>query len=66
MVQMDMGDAKFIDPECIIYGPPGLDVGSLLPGYVLAAVHTNILLLQMRIYQLFGCIIVQPWKKPTC
>ena len=54
MVQMDMGDAKFIDPECIIYGPPGLDVGSLLPGYVLAAVHTNILLLQMRIYQLFG------------
>ncbi len=39
MVQMETGDAKIIDPEFTIYGPPGLDVGSLLSGYVLAAVH---------------------------
>lgn len=30
---------KVIDPEFTVYGPPGLDVGSLLSGYVLAAVH---------------------------
>eukprot|EP00565_Helicotheca_tamesis_P005716 CAMPEP_0185725682 /NCGR_PEP_ID=MMETSP1171-20130828/1887_1 /TAXON_ID=374046 /ORGANISM="Helicotheca tamensis, Strain CCMP826" /LENGTH=392 /DNA_ID=CAMNT_0028393873 /DNA_START=23 /DNA_END=1201 /DNA_ORIENTATION=- len=33
------GSVKVIDPEFTIYGPPGLDVGSLLSGYVLAAVH---------------------------
>ena len=27
---------KVIDPEFTIYGPPGLDVGSLLSGFVLA------------------------------
>ena len=32
-------DVKVIDPEFTVYGPPGLDVGSLLSGYVLAAVH---------------------------
>lgn len=26
---------KVIDPEFTVYGPPGLDVGSLLSGYVL-------------------------------
>lgn len=35
----DKGDAKVIDPEFTVYGPPGLDVGSLLSGYVLGAVH---------------------------
>ena len=30
---------RVIDPEFTIYGPAGLDVGSLLSGYVLAAVH---------------------------
>merc|ERR1719416_254522 len=35
----DEGGVKVIDPEFTIYGPPGLDVGSLLSGYVLAAVH---------------------------
>jgi len=30
---------KIIDPEFTIYGPPGLDVGSVLSGLVLAAVH---------------------------
>ena len=39
MVQIETGDAKIIDPEFTIYGPPGLDVGTLLSGYVLAAVH---------------------------
>merc|ERR1740121_740733 len=38
MVNSD-GDVKVIDPEFTVYGPPGLDVGSLLSGYVLAAVH---------------------------
>ena len=33
------GAVKVIDPEFTCYGPPGLDVGSLLSGYVLAAVH---------------------------
>ncbi len=33
------GDVKVIDPEFTVYGPPGLDVGSLLSGYVLGAVH---------------------------
>ena len=37
---MVSGDkVKVIDPEFTVYGPPGLDVGSLLSGYVLAAVH---------------------------
>lgn len=39
MVKNDVGKAKIIDPEFTVYGPPGLDVGSLLSGYVLAAVH---------------------------
>lgn len=30
---------RVIDPEFTVYGPPGLDVGTLLSGYVLAAVH---------------------------
>jgi len=33
------GDVKVIDPEFTVYGPPGLDVGSLLSGFVLAAIH---------------------------
>lgn len=33
------GDTKVIDPEFTVYGPPGLDVGSLLSGYCLAAIH---------------------------
>eukprot|EP00551_Chaetoceros_affinis_P002600 CAMPEP_0203637110 /NCGR_PEP_ID=MMETSP0088-20131115/3495_1 /ASSEMBLY_ACC=CAM_ASM_001087 /TAXON_ID=426623 /ORGANISM="Chaetoceros affinis, Strain CCMP159" /LENGTH=391 /DNA_ID=CAMNT_0050491423 /DNA_START=98 /DNA_END=1273 /DNA_ORIENTATION=- len=32
-------EVKVIDPEFTVYGPPGLDVGSLLSGYVLAVVH---------------------------
>jgi 5-methylthioribose kinase len=32
------GLVKAIDPEFCVYGPPGLDVGSLLSGYVLAYV----------------------------
>ena len=30
---------KVIDPEFCGYGPPGLDIGCLLAGYVLASVH---------------------------
>lgn len=33
------GNTKVIDPEFTIYGPPGLDVGSLLSGYCLGAIH---------------------------
>lgn len=33
------GGVKVIDPEFTVYGPAGLDVGSLLSGYCLAAIH---------------------------
>jgi 5-methylthioribose kinase len=33
------GRTKVIDPEFTVYGPPGLDVGSLLSGYCLGAIH---------------------------
>merc|ERR1711956_71364 len=33
------GSTKVIDPEFTVYGPPGLDVGSLLSGYCLGAIH---------------------------
>lgn len=33
------GSTKVIDPEFTLYGPPGLDVGSLLSGFVLGAIH---------------------------
>lgn len=33
------GNTKVIDPEFTVYGPPGLDVGSLLSGFVLGAIH---------------------------
>jgi 5-methylthioribose kinase len=33
------GNTKVIDPEFTVYGPPGLDVGSLLSGYCLGAMH---------------------------
>ena len=32
---------RVIDPEFTIYGPSGLDVGSLLSGYILATVHQS-------------------------
>lgn len=35
----DDSQVRVIDPEFTVYGPPGLDVGSLLSGYILAAVH---------------------------
>ena len=37
MVHGTSGAVKVIDPEFCIYGPPGLDVGSLISGLVLAA-----------------------------
>lgn len=39
MVNLSTDEVKVIDPEFTVYGPPGLDVGSVLSGYVLAAVH---------------------------
>lgn len=33
------GSVKVIDPEFTVYGPAGLDVGSLLSGYCLGAIH---------------------------
>jgi len=45
MVKVGDGDGdaqvRVIDPEFTVYGPPGLDVGSLLSGYILAAVHQS-------------------------
>lgn len=38
MVDSD-GNTRVIDPEFTVYGPPGLDVGSLLSGFVLGAIH---------------------------
>jgi 5-methylthioribose kinase len=38
MVNKD-GLVKVIDPEFTVYGPPGLDVGSLLSGFCLGAIH---------------------------
>jgi 5-methylthioribose kinase len=38
-VMIHEDEMRVIDPEFTVYGPPGLDVGSLLSGYVLAAVH---------------------------
>jgi 5-methylthioribose kinase len=38
-VMINESGVKVIDPEFTVYGPPGLDVGSLLSGYVLAAIH---------------------------
>jgi len=45
MVKIAEDDAqvRVIDPEFTVYGPPGLDVGSLLSGYILAAVHHSYL-----------------------
>jgi S-methyl-5-thioribose kinase len=39
MVDKTSGSTKVIDPEFTVYGPPGLDVGSLLSGYCLGAIH---------------------------
>lgn len=39
MAHAETSSVKVIDPEFTVYAPPGLDVGSLLSGYVLAAVH---------------------------
>ncbi|KAL3768428.1 hypothetical protein ACHAW5_005841 [Stephanodiscus triporus] len=43
-VMVKIGDdtqVRVIDPEFTVFGPPGLDVGSLLSGYILAAVHQS-------------------------
>jgi 5-methylthioribose kinase len=37
----DATQVRVIDPEFTVFGPPGLDVGSLLSGYILAAVHQS-------------------------
>jgi len=38
-VMVKGGSVKVIDPEFTVYGPAGLDVGSLLSGYCLGAIH---------------------------
>lgn len=38
-VMVNKGEVKVIDPEFTVYGPPGLDVGSLLSGFCLGAIH---------------------------
>lgn len=38
-VDGDKAQVRVIDPEFTVYGPPGLDVGSLLSGYILGAVR---------------------------
>jgi 5-methylthioribose kinase len=38
-VMVDGAHVKIIDPEFAVFGPPGLDVGSLLSGFVLAHLY---------------------------
>ena len=38
MINSELGDAKIIDPEFCVYGPPGLDLGSLLSGVILLVI----------------------------
>ena len=38
-VMVDGQDVKVIDPEFTVFGPPGLDLGSLLSGFVLAFIY---------------------------
>merc|ERR1712086_176677 len=38
MINNTLGDAKIIDPEFCVYGPPGLDLGSLLSGVILLVI----------------------------
>ena len=38
-VSDEAAQVRVIDPEFTVYGPPGLDVGSLLSGYILGAVR---------------------------
>jgi len=38
-VMVSGSNVKVIDPEFTVYGPAGLDVGSLLSGYCLGAIH---------------------------
>ena len=42
MANMETGRVIAIDPEFAIYGPPGVDIGSLLSGIILAAVHHSV------------------------
>merc|ERR1712238_578784 len=41
MVDQETGSTKIIDPEFTVYGPAGLDVGSLLSGYCLGYIHQS-------------------------
>uniref|UniRef100_A0A7S3AXT4 Uncharacterized protein n=1 Tax=Haptolina ericina TaxID=156174 RepID=A0A7S3AXT4_9EUKA len=43
MAEWATASVKIIDPEFAVYAPPGLDIGCLLSGFVLAAVfhHTE-------------------------
>lgn len=43
MCNVEKGKCKIIDPEFAVYGPPGLDLGSLLSGVVLAGQHHKFL-----------------------
>ena len=38
-VMVDGSDVKVIDPEFTVFGPPGLDLGSLISGFVLAFIY---------------------------
>jgi len=38
-VMVQGGSVKVIDPEFTVYGPPGLDLGSLFSGFILAFIY---------------------------
>jgi 5-methylthioribose kinase len=53
---------KVIDPEFAIYGPPGLDVGCLISGYVLACVHRAAMGANSEQIRQFHSAVAEVWN----
>jgi 5-methylthioribose kinase len=53
---------KVIDPEFAIYGPPGLDLGCLISGYVLACVHCAVMGVDSEQIRLCHSAVAAVWK----
>ena len=53
---------KVIDPEFAIYGPPGLDLGCIISGYVLACVHCAVMGVESEQIRLFHSAVAAVWE----
>ena len=53
---------KVIDPEFAIYGPPGLDLGYLISGYVLACVHCAAMGVDSEQIRSFHSAVAAVWE----